>query len=155
MRRGGRCGKASRSARPPGFSAREKPCPQCAGPSRRIEPLRSRLPDILRTQEKPPTPGAFLVSWRDGKPQKGSRPGDMDIPFSHPTGLLPRGLPTSRSFNGRGGTRARLRTRYFQKSPNSVCRGHEGVPCVPCFIFPQASWSVSNFLSPFSRRSPR
>ena len=39
---------------------------------------------------------------------------------------------------------ARVRTRYFQRNKNRVCRGHGGVPCVPCFIFPKASWSVSN-----------
>ena len=39
---------------------------------------------------------------------------------------------------------ARVRTRYFQRNKNRVCRGHGGVACVPCFIFPKASWSVSN-----------
>ena len=38
----------------------------------------------------------------------------------------------------------RVRTRYFQRNKNRVCRGHGGVACVPCFIFPKASWSVSN-----------
>ena len=47
----------------PGFSAREKLCPQCAGLSRRIEPLGNRLPDIPRTQRKASgnSPEAFLV----------------------------------------------------------------------------------------------
>ena len=39
---------------------------------------------------------------------------------------------------------SRVRTRYFQRNKNRVCRGHGGVACVPCFIFPKASWSVSN-----------
>ena len=40
--------------------------------------------------------------------------------------------------------RTRVRTRYFQGKENRVCRRHGGVPCVPCFIFPKVSWSVSN-----------
>lgn len=42
------------------------------------------------------------------------------------------------------GSANRGRTRYFQEKGNSVCRRARSVPCVPCFIFPKVSWSVSN-----------
>ena len=32
----------------------------------------------------------------------------------------------------------------FKGKENRVCRRNGGVPCVPCFIFPKVSWSVSN-----------
>lgn len=40
--------------------------------------------------------------------------------------------------------RSRVRTLYSQGKENRVCRRHEGVPCVPCFIFQKVNWSVSN-----------
>ena len=44
-----------------------------------------------------------------------------------------------RGYGGQTG----VRTYSFQGKENRVCRRYGGVPCVPCFIFPKVSWSVT------------
>jgi transposase len=49
----------------------------------------------------------------------------------------------------------RVRTRYFQRNKNRVCRGHGGVACVPCFIFPKSQLERIKPFFPRSHGAPR
>lgn len=49
----------------------------------------------------------------------------------------------------------RVRTRYFQRNKNRVCRGHGGVARVPCFIFPKSQLERIKPFFPRSHGAPR
>ena len=49
----------------------------------------------------------------------------------------------------------RVRTRYFQRNKNRVCRGHGGVACVPWFIFPKSQLERIKPFFPRSHGAPR